>query len=81
MSDEPVEATIKDLAFQCVRLAYADFSDTAAVYAILCVSDSGKWTMADVGQSGEVGTRIDNHDRKKCWQGNCTTKNIWVCVY
>jgi hypothetical protein len=68
-------------AFACVRLSEADFTDVAAVYVILCVGRNGRWTVLDVGQSGQVGSRIDDHDRKACWTKNCPNNNIWVCVY
>ena len=67
--------------FVCVRLSEADFTDVAAVYVILCVEQNGSWTVLDVGQSGQVGSRIDDHDRKECWDRKCPSKNIWVCVY
>jgi len=38
----------------------------AAVYVIL---DSGSGVV-DVGQSGETGTRLSNHERKPCWDRN-----------
>ncbi|MFH1523010.1 MAG: GIY-YIG nuclease family protein [Patescibacteria group bacterium] len=37
--------------------------DRAAVYVILDSNDS----VVDVGQSGETGTRLANHERKLCW--------------
>ena len=67
--------------FVCVRLAEAGFSDIAAVYVILCVSHGGQWPVLDVGQSGQLGSRIDSHKRKACWERNCVEKNIWVCIY
>lgn len=75
------DVTIYDLPFNCVRLSEADFSDFAAIYVILCVKKGGSWTVIDVGQSGEAGTRIDSHDREECWKQNCPNKNIWVCIY
>lgn len=77
----PVSVTIGGTAFACVRLADADFADAAAVYVILCVAADGSWKVLDVGQSGEVGSRIDQHDRRGCWARNCPGGNIWVCVY
>ncbi len=79
--DAPVAVTISGRAFSCVRLAEADFRDVAAIYVILCVKPDSSWTVLDVGQTGELGTRIDSHDRRECWARNCETKNIWVCVY
>jgi hypothetical protein len=73
--------TIGERTFVCVRLSEADFTDVAAVYVILCVAQGGSWSVLDVGQSGQVGSRIDDHDRKDCWMRNCATNNVWVCVY
>lgn len=40
--------------------------DRAAVYVIITATDS----VVDVGQSGEAGTRLANHDRSMCWKRN-----------
>jgi len=72
---------IGGLQFVCVQMKDADFSDIAAIYVILCVGQGGSWTVLDVGQSGELGQRIDSHDRKACWERKCVSGNIWVCVY
>lgn len=72
--------TIYNLPFLCTPLKEADFNDFAAIYVVLCVVD-GKTKVLDVGQSGEVGTRINNHTRMECWKKNCPTGNIWVCIY
>jgi hypothetical protein len=61
------DVTIGGYPFVCVALSEADFSDVAAVYAILCVGPRGSWTVLDVGQSGRVGSRIDEHERRECW--------------
>lgn len=76
-----VDVTIYNLPFKCVRLSEADFSDFAAIYVILCIDKVGKTKVIDVGQSGEVGTRINSHDREDCWKKNCSSGNIWVCLY
>ncbi|MFC1485746.1 hypothetical protein ACFL55_01815 [Candidatus Latescibacterota bacterium] len=73
--------TIGERTFVCVLLDEADFSDAAAVYVILCVKKEGNTTVLDVGQSGQVGSRIDSHDRKTCWDQKCSSNNIWVCVH
>ena len=78
---DTANVTIGGLPFVCVRLANADFADVAAIYVILCVAQDGNWTVLDVGQSGELGTRIDSHDSQGCWSRNCPSGNIWVCVY
>lgn len=38
----------------------------AGIYAILNISNR----IVDIGQSGETGTRLANHDRKYCWDRN-----------
>lgn len=75
------QVTIGGRIFSCVRLSEANFKDVASIYVILCVAQDGSWAVLDVGQSGEVGSRIDAHNRQDCWKSNCPNNNIWVCVY
>lgn len=77
----PANLTISGYPFTCVPLADINFADVAAIYVILCVAEDGSWTVLDVGQSGEVGDRLDTHDRKRCWEQCCPNRNIWVCVH
>ncbi len=44
--------------------------DQSGVYVIL-TSDN---TVVDVGESGEVKTRVQNHDRQACWNNNGGTR-------
>ncbi|TAL70092.1 MAG: hypothetical protein EPN82_05635 [Bacteroidetes bacterium] len=76
-----VNVTISNLNCYCVPLVEADFKDIAAIYIILCVNSDKSWTVIDVGQSGELGERINNHDRIDCWKRKCLNNNIWVCIY
>lgn len=75
------EFKIYNLLFKCVPISESDFSDFAAIYVLLCIDSTGKATVIDVGQSGEIGSRINSHDREKCWKRNCQDGNIWVCIY
>ncbi len=81
MAAQTANVTIGGYPFVCVSLANADFTDVASIYVILCVGQDGKWSVVDVGETGELGDRIDSHDRKTCWQNNCSSGNIWVCAY
>ncbi len=81
MAAQSANVTIDGYPFVCVPLSDADFSDVAAVYVILCVSEGGSWTVLDVGQTSQISSRIDSHERTKSWLDNCPNKNIWVCVY
>ena len=44
--------------------------DRSGVYAILC-RRADSYYVVDVGESAQVKTRIETHDRKDCWQRNC----------
>ena len=81
MAEKTSNVTIGGYPFVCVPLASAEFKNIAAIYVILCVTQGGKWSVLDVGETGELGDRIDSHDRKVCWENNCPGQNIWVCVY
>lgn len=81
MSDKNIPLTIGGRKFHCTKLSEADFNNIAAIYVIICVDKDRKWIVIDVGQTGELGNRFDQHDRKNCWINNCPNKNIWVCIY
>ena len=43
----------------------------AAVYTIICHAKNGKNYVTDVGESGETGKRLANHERRPSWGQNC----------
>lgn len=43
----------------------------AGVY-VIGSSQGGKVRIIDVGESGDVGTRLSSHERQDCWQRNCS---------
>lgn len=47
----------------------ASLSDKSGVYAILDFWN-GSYHIVDVGESAKVKTRVENHDRKPCWNGS-----------
>jgi len=52
---------------------YTDTSylrDDQGVYMILDHRSDRKWHVLDVGESEEVKTRVENHDRATCWERN-----------
>ena len=81
MARQNVPVTIEGLEFKCTHIDDADFGNIAAIYVILCVSSDSKTRVLDVGETGELGDRIRNHDRKDCWETHCENNNIWICVY
>jgi len=54
---------ISGYSFEDPYVIGKELIDRAAVYVIL---DSNN-NIVDVGQSGETGTRLANHERKPCW--------------
>jgi hypothetical protein len=58
----------------------ASLQDSSGVYVILCHRDN-KNVVIDVGESATVKTRVENHDRKDCWQRNCSGNLTVVVLY
>ncbi len=52
----------------------------AGVYVILCAGQS-KYTVVDVGESADIRSRLENHDRKDCWTRNCSTQLFVAALY
>jgi len=48
----------------------AALQDRSGVYVILDLRSDGKYYIVDVGESSQVKTRVENHERKDCWQRN-----------
>lgn len=44
--------------------------DLPGVYVILTQTSPNNFTVIDVGESGSLQTRIENHDRQGCWNLN-----------
>ncbi len=44
--------------------------DRSGVYAILDLRRDGNYYLIDVGESKEVRTRVERHDRQSCWRRN-----------
>lgn len=58
-----------------------DLIDRAAIYAILCLNPlTGNYTVIYIGQSSELGTRLNNHNKKACWDNYCA-KNLNVAIF
>ncbi len=53
--------------------------DRSGVYFIVCLVN-GEYYPIDVGESKNVKSRIENHDRADCWSKNCKGK-LMVAVY
>jgi hypothetical protein len=58
----------------------SNLQDRSGVYVILCLRNDQKYYVIDVGESAEVKTRVENHDRKACWARNCSSGELYVAV-
>lgn len=48
----------------------ASLEDRSGVYAILDQRENNRYGLLDVGESSNVKTRVETHDRKGCWERN-----------
>ncbi len=53
--------------------------DRSGVYVILCPTQQGQYDVIDVGESAQVRTRVEAHDRKDCWKRHCKD-TLYVAV-
>ena len=62
---------------------YADvmgLQNRSGVYAILC-ENQGQHTVIDIGESADVRTRVESHDRRDCWTSNCSGRLMAAVLY
>jgi hypothetical protein len=63
--------TISGYNFEGPYTNTAHLADNGGIYVILTRRQANdSWTVVDVGESGQVRQRIENHDRKECWRRN-----------
>ena len=58
----------------------SSLEDQSGVYAILTPTDATHYKVVDVGESAEVKTRVENHDRRPCWQRNANSGELRYAV-
>lgn len=73
--------TIGRYEFEGPYISTGSLEDRAGVYVILCKGEGDKYSVVDVGESSEVKTRIENHDRTDCWKENCTGTLAYAVLY
>jgi hypothetical protein len=61
-------------------LREVDFLDRACVYVILCKKLDGKYRIIYAGETGQVGTRLSNHEKYACWDRNCYSE-LHVAIF
>lgn len=53
--------------------------DRSGVYTIHCKKDA-KYYIVDVGESSEVKSRLENHERSDCWKKECKLGTLTYSV-
>jgi predicted GIY-YIG superfamily endonuclease len=61
-------------------LSNFDEIDRAAVYVILCKDDVNSYGVVYVGETGKLGTRLHNHNKKECWKKYCNG-TLYVAIF
>lgn len=62
--------TISNHTFEGPYTDTAYLKNQQGIYVILDKRSDGKWHVIDVGESEDVKDRVENHDRKDCWERN-----------
>ena len=63
--------TISGYNFEGPYTSTDSLRDSSGVYAILTRPHANEsWSVIDIGESAQVKSRIENHDRKACWNRN-----------
>ena len=52
----------------------------SGVYAVL-KNTSGSYQLVDVGESGMIKIRIEQHDRKNCWLRQANSRELHYAAY
>lgn len=73
--------TISGYEFAGPYNSTSSLEDRGGVYAILGQNAANKYTLIDVGESATVKTRVENHDRKPCWQRNSNGRGLYYTVH
>ncbi len=71
--------TVGKYTFEGPYKSTDNLKDRSGVYAIVCHSND-KYNLVDVGESAQVKSRVEDHDRKPCWTKNCNS-TLKVAVY
>lgn len=75
-----VSLTIGNYTFEGPYTSTNDLQDRSGVYVIVCQTN-GKNYPIDVGESSEVKSRVEGHERSSCWKRNCSSTLAAAVLY
>lgn len=70
--------SIAGYTFEGPFIYTTSLKNRSGVYVILC---GNRTTPVDVGESANVRDRVENHDRKACWNRNCSSTIKYAAHY
>lgn len=77
-----MSVTIGDYTFAGPYTSPEDLEDRSGVYAVLCrSSQTNKLEVVDIGESSQVQSRFQGHERSTCWTRNCTGTLAYAAYY
>lgn len=59
----------------------SDLKDAPGVYSVLDDKGAQGFTVLDVGESEQIRTRVENHDREPCWIRNYQGRICFAALY
>ncbi|KKN21385.1 hypothetical protein LCGC14_0926020 [marine sediment metagenome] len=59
----------------------ASLEDRSGVYAVLTPTTNTRYKVVDVGESHQVKTRVENHDRQPCWRTNANSGGLYYAAH
>ncbi len=72
--------TVGNYTFNGPYTTTSNLEDRSGIYAIHCYKND-KYYVIDIGESSEVETRVENHDRKDCWKRKCDGTITYSVLY
>jgi len=72
---------LADYSFAGPYGSSASLEDCSGIYAILSPNSSNRYKVIDVGESSEVRSRVESHDRQYCWSFNANNGQLAYAVY
>jgi hypothetical protein len=71
---------IGDYSFEGCFSSPKHLDDKPGLYAIFCIN-YGKNLLIDIGESKNIKTRIEDHERSSCWRRNCASALGYAALY
>jgi len=72
--------TVEKYTFEGPYTSANSLEERSGVYLIVC-KNGGNYNPVDVGESAQVKSRVENHDRGPCWKKSCFSTLMVAVLY